>query len=190
MFYQFKLVISTIKWDDWIQLLVPIVGVILSTIAILQSKKSIELTKISIHEANRPMVVVYLDYVYTYSSLKEYLVIKNFGETFATIDRIDMDSEIKIIKDGNIFSQSLPFILAPTQSFSTVIRSNVFNDSTEKSIQVVIQYHDKIAKYTDTFNLNQHLVKDMRLSKTAPSKNASIQKVVSYVAEEIMRKNL
>lgn len=173
-----------------IELGITAIGLVISLIAIYQSKVSIKLTRESIHEANRPIVVVYLDYIYTLSSLNEYLVIKNYGNTAATIRSIDISPKIKIIKDGSLFSQSLPFILAPNQSFSTILRDNSFEDTDEKTYEFLIKYQDTIKSYEETFKLNQNIVKDMRLSKTTSSKNKTVQQILSATTEEMIRKKL
>ncbi|KAF3299642.1 hypothetical protein FPV24_07420 [Carnobacterium sp. PL24RED07] len=185
-----RLLLTGITITDVIQAFAATIGIIASLIALWQSKKSIKLTEKSIREANRPVVAVYLEYSQVISTPKEYLVIKNFGNTPATIDLVELDTKINIIKDGEIFTQSVPFILAPKQSFSTVLRVDVFDSQqAEQNINVKINYHDSIQQYSDTFNLNQNLVKDMRFSKTKPSKNSTVQQVLSQTTEEIIRKN-
>lgn len=185
-----RLLLTGITITDVIQAFAATIGIIASLIALWQSKKSIKLTEKSIREANRPVVAVYLEYSQVISTPKEYLVIKNFGNTPATIDLVELDTKINIIKDGEIFTQSVPFILAPKQSFSTVLRVDVFDSQqAEQNINVKIIYHDSIQQYSDTFNLNQNLVKDMRFSKTKPSKNSTVQQVLSQTTEEIIRKN-
>lgn len=185
-----RLLLTGITITDVIQAFAATIGIIASLIALWQSKKSIKLTEKSIREANRPVVAVYLEYSQVISTPKEYLVIKNFGNTPATIDLVELDTKINIIKDGEIFTQSVPFILAPKQGFSTVLRVDVFDSQqAEQNINVKINYHDSIQQYSDTFNLNQNLVKDMRFSKTKPSKNSTVQQVLSQTTEEIIRKN-
>ena len=185
-----RLLLTGITITDVIQAFAATIGIIASLIALWQSKKSIKLTEKSIREANRPVVAVYLEYSQVISTPKEYLVIKNFGNTPATIDLLELDTKINIIKDGEIFTHSVPFILAPKQSFSTVLRVDVFDSQqAEQNINVKINYHDSIQQYSDTFNLNQNLVKDMRFSKTKPSKNSTVQQVLSQTTEEIIRKN-
>lgn len=171
-----------------IELAITATGLLISLIAIWQSRVSIGLTRESIQEANRPVVVVYLDYTYTVSSLKEYLVIKNYGKTAATIDLIEISPDIKILKDSSIFSQSIPFILAPNQVFSTILRTNALGLDNEKIYNGKISYHDSIKTYENTFKLNQNLVKDMKFSLTKPSKNKSVQQILSATSEEMIRR--
>lgn len=185
-----KSLLSSVTITDIMQALAATVGIVISLIALWQSKKSIQLTEKSILEANRPVIAVYLEYSQVLNTPKEYLVIKNFGNTPATIDSVKLDAKINIIEDGEIFTQSVPFILAPNQSFSTVLRVNVFDSQQEEqSINAEINYHDSIQQYSDTFCLNQNLVKDMRFSKSNPGKNSTVQQVLSQTTEEIIRKN-
>lgn len=144
-----RLLLTGITITDVIQAFAATIGIIASLIALWQSKKSIKLTEKSIREANRPVVAVYLEYSQVISTPKEYLVIKNFGNTPATIDLVELDTKINIIKDGEIFTQSVPFILAPKQSFSTVLRVDVFDSQqAEQNINVKINYHDSIQQYS------------------------------------------
>jgi len=183
--------LTGITITDVIQAFAATIGIIISLIALWQSKKSIKLTEKSIREANRPVIAMYLEYTQVLNTPKEYLVIKNFGNTLATIDSIEMDTKIQIIEDGEIFSQSIPFSLAPNQSFSTILRINIFGpEEEERIINVNVSYHDSIQQYSDTFKLNQNLVKDMRFSKSNPSKKSTVQQILSQTTEEILRKNL
>lgn len=179
---------------DWIQAIVAVIGLIISVIAIIISWRSISLTKKSILESNRPVISVYLDYTYVLSSLKEYIVIKNFGKTQGKIVMINLSKEISFLKDKSLlFSKSLPFTLSPNQSFSTVLENNAYSreDGDEDEIIVDLVYSDFSGKtYKESFLLNQNIVRDMKLSKSIPSKNTSLQKVIALTAEEIIRKNL
>lgn len=189
---------NTVTLTDWIQAIASIVGIVISSIAIWHSRKSIEfseksieITKQSIHEANRPVVVIYLDHISVYNTVKEYLVVKNFGNTQALIESITADSELSVLNDKTqLFTQTVPFTLAPNQSFSTLLDNDVFKRDDEQVINMKVLYSDTFTQYEESFILNQNIVKDMKFSKTNPSNNATIQKVVAHVSEELIRKNL
>lgn len=189
---------NTVTLTDWIQAIASIVGIVISSIAIWQSKKSVEfseksleITKQSIHEANRPIVVIYLDHISVYGAVKEYLVVKNFGNTQALIESITADFELSVLNDKTqLFSQTVPFTLAPNQSFSTLLNNDVFKRDDEQIINMEIIYKDTITQYKESFILNQNIVKDMKFSKTNPNKSATVQKVIAHVSEELIRKNI
>src|SRR5699024_10838187 len=126
--------LTGITITDVIQAFAATIGIIISLIALWQSKKSIKLTEKSIREANRPVIAMYLEYTQVLNTPKEYLVIKHFGNTHATIYSIEMDTKFQIIEDGGILSQSIPFSLAPNQCFSTILRINIFGPKEEERI--------------------------------------------------------
>ncbi|MGH2064811.1 hypothetical protein ACRCJ1_00230 [Aerococcus sp. L_4] len=177
---------------DVIQAIVGIIGLIGSIVAVVISYKSLKLTRQSIEEANRPVIVLSLRYTYTLSALHEYIVIKNYGNTSGTITDLKFNHSLSVLNDGSpLFSQSVPFTLAPGQSFSTVLRTNAFNkDEKERNIVANITYKDFNRTFNDKFYLNQNLAKDVRLSKTSPSKNATMPTIYARVMEEQFRQNL
>lgn len=182
------------------EILVSTVGITLSYIAIKHSRKAIELTEKSIYEANRPVVSVYLDYISVYSSVHEYLVIKNFGSTPAQITSIVFSEDMPIThKDKTeMFSDyGLPFLLAPNQSFSRSIRVNALskNNVSEADIYhgkftATVKYTDGIQEFEEIFVLNQDLVKNYAYTKSNGSPKTTSAKAILHATEELLRKNI
>ena len=178
--------------SDLIQLLGIIASFSLSAIAIWQSQKSIKLTEKSITEANRPQISIYLDYIYTVHSIHEYLVIKNFGNTGATITELSIDKKIPSLNNkDNLFTQGTPFYLAPNQSYSTCIRLNAF-DHKEEIYKISVLYSDNVQKepYSESFVLDQSAVVNLQLPKSNPVKSETTSSSIAKVSEEILRKML
>ncbi|MHC5278904.1 hypothetical protein ACYRFT_01365 [Listeria kieliensis] len=176
--------------SDLIQLVGIIASFTLSAVAIWQSRKSIKLTEKSILEANRANVVIYLDFINTMGTIHEYLVIKNLGASSATIEEIKINKELKLLNGKNsIFSQSTPFLLAPNQSFSTCIKINAFDNPLE-IYKFNVTYYDSIAQYSTEFIINENLANDILFPKTTPSKSKTVEQILSYTTEEILRRHI
>lgn len=70
--------------------LLSVISLWIAVKSLKQSQKSIEIAELSIEESNRPYVVVYRDFIQVLNTAHEYLVIKNFGNTGATIDSLEI----------------------------------------------------------------------------------------------------
>lgn len=184
---------------DIIEIFISATGIILSVIAIFYSQKAIKQTEINIYEANRPVISIYLDYVSVYSSVHEYLVIKNFGSTAAHVTSIEFDKHLPMApRDNNqMFSNNtVPFLLAPNQSFSTSLRLNAFRNESDSTntyhgeIKVIVKYTDNIKNFEETFILNQNVVENLRTSKSNGTKDTPPTKALLHAVEELIRKNI
>lgn len=168
-----------------------VASIIISVKALKQSQKSIELTENSILEANRPYVVVYRDYIQALSTVHEYIVIKNFGNTGATIDSLVFNP--KIINDVNhkpVLENINGMFIAPNQAISTASAANVMAREDLNMVIAEIEYHDNIGNYKDSFALNDDFLYDLVLPKSNPSKNKSLEEVIVKATEEILRRGL
>ncbi|MHA3225533.1 hypothetical protein ACV7JQ_06260 [Globicatella sulfidifaciens] len=185
---------------DIIDIILSVSGFAVSLVAIYQANRSIKLTENSIYEANRPVVSVYLDYIQTLSNMTEYLVIKNFGNSVATINKIEFDKDMpKTSKDKTtLFSDlTLPLLLAPGQSFSTVLRIDALRNPEglhpyeiyRGKIKVKLEYEDGVKCFKEEFLLNQDIAKNLRSARSQNS-NASINNVLLSATEEILRKKI
>lgn len=180
-----------ISLSDWIQVIAICVSLIVAIISIIQSNKSIKLSEQSIKDANRPYVVVYRDYIQVLSTVHEYLVIKNFGTTGATIDKIEFSTEYKdSMREKPVFGNISNTFIAPGQSISTVVSINAFKGERNGVIKATIHYHDSTEPYETECSLNEDFLHDLSLSKSNPTKSTSVQEVIIKASEEILRRNL
>lgn len=174
-----------------LQIASTITGILVSIIAVIISVFSLKLTQRSIEEANRPYVVVYRDYIQVLSTVHEYIIIKNFGNTGAIIDSINFHPNyVDSIRKQNIFANINNSFIAPKQSISTVSAHNVFEGDRNGLIEVTIKYHAGKKKYKDIITLNEELIHDLSYVKSKPSRNTSIEEIVSKATEELLRRNL
>lgn len=173
-----------------IQIISIILTTVISIISVVIAVKSLKVTRKSIEESNRPYVVVYRDYIQVSSSIMEYLVIKNFGKTGATIESLVFKPSYHDSRNKPLFPNLEHTFIAPGQSIMTVVSSNAFKSEREGVTVATIKYKDTIGSYTEKINLNEALMRDITFAKTNPSKSQSIETVISKTAEELLRRNL
>lgn len=185
--------------SDVIEIVSIITGSLLSIISLWiavkslkQSQKSIELAELSIEEANRPYVVVYRDFIQVLSTAHEYLVIKNFGNTGATIDSLKIDPPYTNDSDihFNDFSNLKNTFIAPGQSISSAIFANAANNKRSGETKFFIDYHTSQKCYSDIFCINENISRDILVTKTNPSKNKTVEEILVKTSEELLRRSL
>ncbi|WP_258956444.1 hypothetical protein [Enterococcus malodoratus] len=199
IFQKGVLIYMQLSVSDLIQLvsiiisaLLTIVSLVISVRALKQSQKSIELTEKSILDSNRPYIVIYRDYIQVSSTVHEYVIVKNFGNTGAVIDDISF-SPILLddIRGKKVFEHIAGIFIAPGQSISTVSSVNVFKREKDlPDTSISIAYHDDIKKYENRYSFSDNILHDILVSKTNPSKNKSVQQIMTTVSEEILRRQL
>ena len=138
------------KISDWVTLFTTIVALALSTIAIIQTRKSIKLTQESEESANRPYVFAYVETVNSGRFIK-YFVLKNFGVTPAKVLEIHFNN--KLDKDNNP-SQLKAIentILAPSQHLTSE-----FDVSFQEIVTGYVRYISLVTgeKFKENFTLN------------------------------------
>lgn len=154
---------------DWIQAIMAIVSLVVSLIALYQSKKSIEqankslaLTEQSIRDANKSVMIAYFDTV-NVTHVDKYLIIKNFGSTPATIlDIKTTEMDVKLDLQQRIKSINNT-MFAPNQKFVTQL---IKMDNTENDdllpFDIELTYKDTLGEiYIDNFSINPKITKAM-----------------------------
>lgn len=147
---------ATTNTKDWIQLATSIVTAITSIIAIVISVCSLRATKRSIEDANRPYVVAYLAWMWLDDNLKEYLVIKNFGKTGATIENISYDEPwLSPTTKVSVFGKMNGYFLAPDQKYTSLVEIDATGQGHARSrkvpVTMTINYSWKDGTKRDTF---------------------------------------
>lgn len=172
------------------------IGIGVSIVAVVISVLSLKQTQHSIEQTNRPYVVVYRDYIQVLNSIQEYIIIKNFGKTGATIDYLEFNPNNykDYWRDRDIFKNIGNNFIAPGQAISTVTSHDAFgkNEDEERSriTEVTIHYHNGKKRYQETIILNEELSNDLVFAKSNPTSKDTIEKVVAKAAQEILRKRL
>jgi len=174
-----------------VQVVATIIGITTSIIAVVISILSLKQTQKSIEKANRPYVVVYRDYIQVSGNVHEYFIIKNFGKTGAIIEGITIDPEyINPLRKKRVFDNIQNTFIAPGQSISTVTNSNAFESKRTGLTTVIIDYHSGKNHYQEEIILNEELDNDFAFIKTSPSKNKTLEEIITKATEELLRRQL
>ena len=184
---------ATLSTSDLIEAIGVITSLITALIAIVISIKTLRQNAKMIEESTRPYVAVYREYIQVLSVIHEYLVIKNFGNSGATIDSLSIVPPYEhtdFPANAKVFAHINGTFIAPGQSFSSVLFIDAFKNDRIGITKIEITYHAGKKKYSDTFTLNEDEKADIRFTKPEPSPNRSVQSVVAKVTEEILRRSL
>lgn len=188
---------------DFIQVFVSIIALFLSYIAIKQTNKSI-------HEASRPYVVAYFTSIKITVTEQIILVIKNYGQSGAIIDSIDIIPELSYKKENNYLEKSVdgnPFkkirnhFIAPGQSLKAVVSSQGEGMILlVKNRKVIIEYHDSQKNtYKEILEFDElewsGLLQHPRVTTTHSSKDMveaikNLEKTISHTSQETITHNL
>ncbi len=172
--------------SDIIGLISIAVGTITSIVSIYIAVKSLKQTNKSIIDANRSDVVVYSDYIQVDSKRMNYLIIKNFGRTSAVIDSVEFSNDDFYAKHKPFYNLSNCSI-APNQSYSSRV---LYKKNPYISFEVTIKYHDNIASYNKTFPINTEAIAKQLVNLTTSSNQGTLEKTISTIGQEFLRKNL
>ena len=139
--------------SDWISLLSVIASLITSIVAIVISVKTLKQSNYAIEEDSRANIMFYID---TLTGGQNYLVLKNFGNSFGKILDIDISPNIQYSKfeDSQPMSAITEFsniTLAPGQSIKSLFD---FNEYPDKIFEVTIKYKTLGKTYTENYTLN------------------------------------
>ncbi|HFU7087202.1 TPA: hypothetical protein ACGN8S_002237 [Bacillus cereus] len=182
---------DNINIADSVQIITSIVGIIISMVAVFISVGSLRATRSSIEEANRPYVVVYREYIQVLSNIHEYVVIKNFGKSGATIDSLIFEpTYLDAMRGKEIFKNAKNTFIAPGQSISTIVSVNPFDGERNDKIKATIKYHTDKKEYQEIITLNEAILHDMVFTKSKPSKSKSIEEIMTKATEEMLRRRL
>ena len=175
--------------------LLGIISIGIAFVAIRQSNKSIKLTEESIEGANRPYIAAYLTSIQATSTILEYVVIKNFGQTGATINSIKVIPEYKYEKqdlnNGNPFKNLDNHFIAPGQSLTFFVGGSG-NDYTSVPNRIIrINYKTSNKNYNEDFCFNEEaLTSAMLHAKTTPNNASKDTQILTQVAQEMIRQKL
>ncbi|MBC2066997.1 hypothetical protein [Listeria booriae] len=135
---------SAMSISDIIQLLAIIISLAVSIVAIRQTRKSLRITEQSIQDANRPYLAMYVESVELGMSISKYFVLKNFGNTSATILDISFNKELDILNKEFSMSSLINGTIAPGQKFSSSMDTKY-----KETIEVRIKYSDLLGNIYD-----------------------------------------
>ena len=172
--------------SDWIQLVGIIASLIVSIVAVVISIKTLKQNSKMIDESTRPMIVIYNDIVSAHSPI-QYLIIRNFGNSAATITDLKLEYYGNPTYSKTLFAHMKGQIIAPGQSYSTAFK---FEDSSVV-IDAAISYKSTAGKeYKESFQIHQMALTDHSHAKSAPKDQEAAVKVIAEGIQDLLRSRL
>lgn len=168
------------KISDWVTLFTTIVALVLSTAAILQTRKSIKLTQESEESANRPYVFAYVETVNSGRFIK-YFVLKNFGVTPAKVLEIHFNNKLDRNNEGSRLKAIENTILAPSQHLTSE-----FEDDFQEIVTGYVKYISLVTgeHFIEYFTLN-FKTDDYKWSSTVHEKTPETHAIYEAVTQII-----
>lgn len=168
--------------SDWIQSIAILTSLIVALISILQTRAAAKTTERTIQEANRPNIALYvetLDTIYFH----KYIVLKNFGNTSATI--IDLTFEGELDEYNNKFRMEtlIGGTVAPQQKFTSSLETKF-----EKTIVGSITYKDFNEKtYTESFAIKTDMASKLFWESQTNSSDTAEAAAIKNAAQAIIK---
>ena len=172
--------------SDWIQAAGIITSLTVSIIAIIVSVKTLKQNSKMIEESTRPNIVIYNDIIGASSPI-QYLIIRNYGNSSATITslRLNYTGDPKYSK--SLFAHLEGQIIAPGQSYSTAFK---FDDNATV-IDASIEYASETGKtYSGRFCIHQMALTDHAHAKTSTRSLEESAKVIAGAFQDYLRSKL
>lgn len=177
---------SLLTASDWIQLIGIILSLLVSVIAVIISVCTLKQNSKMIEESTRPIVVIYNDFTSAHSPI-QYLIIRNFGNSAATITQLNLEYEGNPQYSRSLFAHMNGQIIAPGQSYSTAFK---FEDSSVV-INATITYASESGKsYTESYQIHQMALIDHSHAKSAPKDLEAAVKVIAGGVQDFLRSRL
>lgn len=169
--------------SDVIQIISIICSSVLSIVAIVISVLTLVQNNKMIFESNKPNIVIFSK-VISFTSPYSYLILKNFGNSGATILNIKCNKDLKSFFDRVPFKNLENTFIAPNKSFVYPLLPNVKLDET---ISFTINYKYLNKAYSENYVVTFEHYKDIAYTKVHSSKDI---KELSDVLQEMIIQNV
>lgn len=147
---------------DLIEIIGIVISLVTSVVAIVISVKTLKQNSAMIEESTRPYVVIYSQTTHIQSP-KLYFIVKNFGQTGATVTSFECDYDLASCSYDNVnipFRHLVGTFIAPGQSFITnVDPQKIFAES--QQIHVSIKYMANGKTFSDSYVINPDVHADL-----------------------------
>lgn len=165
--------------SDIIEIVSIICSSILSVVAITVSVLTLIQNNKMIFESNKPNIVIFSK-VINFTSPYSYLILKNFGNSGASIINIEYDKDLKSFFDKIPFKNLENTFIAPNQSFVYPLLPKI---DLNETITFTINYKYLNKKYSENCTVSFEHYKDIAYTKVHSSKDI---KELSSVLQEMV----
>ena len=167
--------------SDIIEIISIVCSSILSIVAIVISVLTLVQNNKMIFESNKPNIVIFSK-VISFTTPYSYLILKNFGNSGATILNIQCDKNLKSFFDRVPFKNIENTFIAPNQSFVYPLLPNIKLDET---ISFAINYKYLNKEYSENCIVTFEQYKDITYTKIHSSKD--IKKLSDVLQEMVIQ---
>jgi hypothetical protein len=176
-------ILNSLTISDWLQALSIIFSTLISIVSIFIAISTLKQTNKITKEANRPYIVIFIDAITLNGSSDKYLIIKNFGNTSATINSIECSSDIDFCAGLNPFKNLKNLTIAPGQSISTYCNF----DKNKEAFTCSINYFHQKDIYNDIFDLNPSYTSGLLSVTRSTSNMSSLERTLWTCSNELIR---
>ncbi len=159
--------------------LISLVAVILSLITIRQNAKSIE-------DSTRPYIVIYNDLVNGANTPIQFLIIRNFGQTAATIKKLEITPQIPVQYSDELFGHFKNQTIAPGQSYSTAFKLK----DPSITLTASVTYTCGKKTYSESYSISQKAISDNVHAKVKVEDSIHAQQIIAGCFQDYLRSRL
>ena len=156
-----------------------VISVVTVVITLRQNSKMIE-------GSTRPYIVIYNDLVNGAGTPLQFLIIRNFGQTAAIIDSLEITPKIDVLYSNELFEHMDNQVIAPGQSYSTAFR--LVDSSTTLHAHIV--YSSGKKSYTDVFDISQKAISDHVHAKVKVNGTSHALEILAGCFQDYLRSRL
>lgn len=142
--------------DQTIETIGIVVTFFTGVVAIIISMKTLKQNSVMIEESTRPNLSIYFGTTY-FSSVTEYLIIKNFGFSAATVESLTTDFDLSLLgidKKHPPFKEIEGTNLAPEEKILYPINLQNLPGDKAPHIKINIRYRSETKTYTSSFDID------------------------------------
>lgn len=157
--------------------LLAVISVVTVVITLRQNHKMVE-------NSTRPYIVIYNNVVDAKIPI-QYLVIRNFGQTAAKIEMVEITPKVDFLYSDALFVNMEDQTIAPGQSYSTAFR---VNNNIILNAKVIYSADKK--RYKENFKISQKAFSDQIHSKVSIKNDSHALEIIAACLQDYLRLNL
>ena len=157
--------------------LLAVISVVTVVITLRQNHKMIE-------NSTRPYIVIYNDLVDVTVPI-QFLVIRNFGQTAAKIETVDITPKVDFTYSDDLFGRMKNQTIAPGQSYSTA-----FTVDNSVTLTAKVIYLAGKKRYEETYTISQKAISDHVHSKISSVDESRSLAIIANCFQDYLRLKL
>ena len=180
----------TITIADIINIVLCVLSFILAVISVVTVVMTLRQNNKMIESSIRPYIVIY-GQVANFQSPSFYLVVKNFGQSAATILSLKCDVDLVNYAYGvgrEPFGCIAGAFIAPQQKFLCNIDPNKMSENDVKTLTFEVEYSSGTREYRESFTINyEAFIQNVQVRASTQGKEL---KIISYTLQDLVEKTM